>query len=129
MAVTPMPRRQSDERLERAMGALLRAGVLLAAVVVLLGGIAMLVHGGPRIADYHTFAGESAELRTVRGTLGAALGLHPRAIVQVGILLLIATPVARVLFALLAFVVRRDALYATVSLIVLAVLATSLLAR
>lgn len=111
------------------MGALLRAGVLLAAGVVLLGGIATLVHDGSRVADYHMFGAGRAYLRTVHGTLDAALALHPRAVVQVGILLLIATPVARVAFALLAFVVRRDALYATVSFIVLAVLTASLLVR
>jgi uncharacterized membrane protein len=52
---------------------------------------------------------------------GIATG-DPATIIQLGILLLIATPVARVAFALVAFAIERDRLYVAVSLIVLAVL-------
>jgi uncharacterized membrane protein len=49
------------------------------------------------------------------------------AIIQLGILLLIATPIARVAFALLAFAIERDRLYICISLTVLAVLAWGML--
>jgi uncharacterized membrane protein len=46
----------------------------------------------------------------------------PATIIQLGVLLLIATPVARVAFALVAFAIERDRLYVAVSATVLAVL-------
>jgi uncharacterized membrane protein len=49
------------------------------------------------------------------------------AIVQFGVLLLIATPIARVVFAAVGFAVERDHLYVAISLGVLAVLIFGLL--
>ena len=46
-------------------------------------------------------------------------------IIQMGLLLLIATPVARVVFSVFAFAVQRDSLYVAVTLVVLVVLALS----
>jgi len=51
---------------------------------------------------------------TARGDAGA--------IVELGILLLVATPICRVMFAVIAFAVERDRLYVAISLAVLAVL-------
>jgi uncharacterized membrane protein len=45
---------------------------------------------------------------------------------QLGLLLLIATPVARVAFSLAAFAVQRDRLYVVVTLVVLGVLTFSM---
>jgi uncharacterized membrane protein len=45
---------------------------------------------------------------------------------QLGLFLLIATPVARVVFSLLAFAIQRDHLYVGITLVVLAVLTFSL---
>ena len=59
-------------------------------------------------------------------TVGA-LALHARAIIQLGLLLLIATPVARVVFSVYAFARQRDWVYVVVTLIVLGVLLYSLL--
>jgi uncharacterized membrane protein len=124
-----MPRGWSDERIEQAMGTLLRAGVLLAAAVVLLGGTLVLGHHGSTVADYRVFHGQPPDLRTVPGILTDALAGRGRGLIQLGLLMLIATPVARVAFALVAFVLQRDRVYATATLIVLAVLAFSLFAH
>jgi uncharacterized membrane protein len=48
-------------------------------------------------------------------------------LIQLGLLLLIATPVARVAFSAAAFAMQRDRLYVVVALIVLAVLMYSLM--
>jgi len=48
-------------------------------------------------------------------------------LIQLGLLLLIATPVARVAFSVVAFAMQRDRLYVAVALIVLAVLMYSLM--
>jgi uncharacterized membrane protein len=47
-------------------------------------------------------------------------------LIQLGLLLLIATPVARVAFSVAVFAMQRDRLYVVVALIVLAVLMYSL---
>jgi len=51
----------------------------------------------------------------------------PAALIQLGVLLLVATPVARVVFAVVGFALERDRLYVVVSVAVLAILAASLL--
>ena len=51
-----------------------------------------------------------------------ALAFEPAALIALGLVVLILTPVARVVFALLAFAEQRDRLYVIFSLIVLSVL-------
>ena len=116
-----------DRKMDLAIGALLRAGVLLAVVVVLAGGIGYLVGHGTSIPDYRAFAGSSADLRSVAGIVGGALRGGSLSIIQLGLLLLIATPIARVAFSAVAFAVERDRLYVAITLIVLTVLLGSLL--
>jgi uncharacterized membrane protein len=117
----------AEEKIEQRVGNLLRIGVLLAASIALLGGIAYLAeHGGSR-PDYSTFRGEPSSLHTLHGIFAGALSLQTPAIVQFGIILLIATPIARVLLTLLAFALRRDWMYVVISGIVLGVLGYSLL--
>ena len=119
-------RKYSDEAVEQLLGNLLRAGVLIAAAVVLLGGIFFVLHNGSQPAGHHVFQGEPAELRSVTGILVAAWHLEARAVVQLGLLLLIATPVARVAFSLVAFLLQRDRLYVLITAIVLGLLLFSL---
>ena len=116
----------SDERVEQALGNLLRAGVIAAATLVLAGGVYYLVRHGGEVADHRVFRGEPAELRHPSGILESALELRGRGLIQLGLLLLIATPVARVAFSVFAFAVQRDRLYVVLTLIVLAVLLYSL---
>jgi uncharacterized membrane protein len=116
-----------DRRLETIIGALLRAGVLLAAVTVLAGGALYLVQHHADPANYHTFTAGAASTRSVSGIVQSALGGRSEAIIELGLLLLILTPIARVAVALVGFLLERDRLYAAVSLIVLMILAFSLL--
>ena len=111
-----------DYRVEKIVGRLLQLGVLLAAVVVLIGGVALLVHSGSDVAAFQTFRGESATLRSVTGIIASAFHGDSRGIVQLGLLLLIATPVARVALTLGAFVIQRDRLYVVTTSIVLVLL-------
>jgi len=118
--------RWNDERVESIMGSLLRAGVLVAAGVVLAGGILFLVRHGTEAPRYGVFQGEPTDLRTVSGIVADAGALRGRGIIQLGLLILLATPVARVAFSVFAFALERDTLYAVVTLFVLAVLTFSL---
>ncbi len=108
------------------VGNLLRAGVILAFTVVAVGGVLYLVRYGAAQPQQGVFRGEPADLRSVGGILRNALGLSRRGIIQLGVLLLIATPVARVVFSIVAFLEQRDGKYVVVTLIVLAGLLYSL---
>ena len=116
----------SDKRTEVVISVLLMAGVLLAAGVVLLGGIIFLAAHGTFVPSYHVFQGEPTDLRTLSGILHDAFTFKGRGIIQLGLLILIATPVARVVFSIYAFAMEHDSLYVVVTLIVLAVLVFSL---
>jgi uncharacterized membrane protein len=116
-----------DERIEWALGNLLRAGVLLAGFVVFCGGCLYLVRHGSAPADYHIFRGEPSEYRRVAGIIQDVLSRRGRGIIQFGLLLLIATPIARVAFSVWGFAVERDRMYMVFTLIVLAILLFSLL--
>jgi uncharacterized membrane protein len=117
----------TDQRVEAVVGKLLRAGVILSAAVVLLGGIIFLITHGLEKANYRVFVGEPSDLRTLRGILHRALQLRGRGIIQLGLLLLIATPIARVAFSIFGFAAEKDRMYVIFTGIVLVVLLYSLL--
>ncbi|MEX2299740.1 MAG: DUF1634 domain-containing protein [Bryobacterales bacterium] len=108
--------------MERRLGNLLRAGVSLAAVVVLVGGLIYLARHGHEQPAYQTFRGEPSALRTFAGILSGAWELRGREIIQLGLLLLIMTPIARVAFAAYSFTRQRDWLYVGIASIVLSLL-------
>ena len=117
----------TDQKVEVVIANLLRAGVTLAAAVVLGGGLVFLARHGFERTNYRAFTGEPSDLRHWKGIVDVALAWRARGIVQLGLLLLIATPVARVLFSVFAFALERDWLYVGVATFVLAVLLYSLL--
>ncbi|HXM91139.1 MAG TPA: DUF1634 domain-containing protein [Candidatus Dormibacteraeota bacterium] len=117
---------RQDQRMDQIMAVLLRSGVLLAASLVFIGGVVYISrHDSPAI-DYRVFQGEPEELRTVGGILREAAKFHGRGLIQLGLLVLIATPVARVLFSVFAFLYERDWTYVAITMIVLALLCYSL---
>jgi uncharacterized membrane protein len=117
----------TEQQLENIVGNLLRLGVMLAAVVVFGGGALYLIRHGVTSPDYRVFHGEPADLRSVSGVVTEALSLQSQGIIQLGLLLLIATPIARVAFSVFAFAQQRDRTYVIVTLVVFAVLLYSLL--
>ncbi|HTP33026.1 MAG TPA: DUF1634 domain-containing protein [Candidatus Acidoferrales bacterium] len=116
----------NDEQLDRTIGSLLRGGVILAASVVLAGGIWYLAQRGLSVPDFHHFRGVPADLRSVSGIVAGTFRGSALSLIQLGLLLLVATPIARVGFSVFAFAVQRDRLYVCVTLIVLAILISSL---
>ena len=114
--------RWTDEKVDHFIGAILQAGVLASGLLVLAGGILYAIHNGAAPVNYHVFQSERAAIQSVGPILTGAVHLDGRAIIQLGILLLIATPVARVLFSVAAFGLQRDRLYVPITLIVLAIL-------
>jgi uncharacterized membrane protein len=116
----------TDKRIENILGNLLRAGVVFSAFIVLCGALVYLTRHGREPADYRVFHGEPSELRKVPGVMRDAVALSGRGIIQLGLLLLIATPVARVIFSIWGFAAERDRMYVVFTVIVLAILIFSL---
>ena len=116
----------NDEQMRSIMGTLLRVGVVSSAILVVLGGILFFIQHPREIMDYTTFKGEPARLRQVQIILKEALHFKSRDIIQLGLLLLVATPVARVLFSLIGFLIEKDWVYVAITFIVLLVLFSSL---
>ena len=117
---------QDEFRIEAAMAHLLRIGVIAAAVVVAAGGCIYLARHGLAHPGYKVFRGEPADLRTIPGIWSDAMNLSGRGIIQLGLVMLIATPIARVAFSVFAFARERDYLYVGLTLVVLGLLAYSL---
>src|ERR1700723_3060985 len=116
----------TDQQFEIFLGKLLRTGVLISALIVLAGGMWFLseAHGARR--EYKAFRGVPAELSSLDGIVHGAMGGQALALIQLGILVLIATPVARVLFSMLGFGLERDWMYVGITAIVLVLLLYSL---
>ncbi len=116
-----------DRRLETIIGRLLQTGVLLAAAVVAAGGILYLVHNHADPANYRHFVTGGPAIQTLPGMIHSAASFNSEGLIQIGLVLLILTPVARVAMAVVGFFLERDRLYTVVSLIVLLILAFSLI--
>jgi uncharacterized membrane protein len=106
---------------------LLRVGVIAAAVVLLIGGGVYLVrHAYEEVPNRQRFTPEPPEFSRPADIAAAALNGRGRAIVQLGLLLLIATPVLRVAYSAWAFARRRDWVYVLIPSFVLLVLLVGL---
>jgi len=105
----------SDPRLARALSALLAAGLVIAVALLLVGvGVAVARPDVP------------VSRQTSFGALIDSLAAgEPGGFFDLGLLVLLATPAARVGGLLIAFVRRRTWVFAGAAVVVLAVLATS----
>lgn len=118
---------------ELYIGKLLRYGVMISCAITLFGGIIYLFQQNGAMPDYKptasndTFTGVAVYLRELSTILPRALSLDGAAIIQVGVLVLIATPVLRVAFSAIAFLIEKDYMYVVITLIVLAIIIANML--
>lgn len=119
----------TEQKMETQMGALLRAGVILACGIMLAGGALYLMKNGGGHESYKAFRAEPAPLRSFTGIWRQTRAGSADGIVQLGVLAMIATPVLRVAFAVYGFARRRQWLFVAVSIIVLALLGYGLSER
>jgi uncharacterized membrane protein len=116
----------NDDAIELLVARLLRAGVVAAAAIVLVGGVVYLRMHAHEPPPGAVFVGEPDEFTHIGGILRAAAALRGRGLVMCGLLLLVATPVVRVALSLVAFALQRDRLYAGITAFVLVLLLASL---
>lgn len=115
-----------DKKLEVVIGYTLRIGVITAAAIVLIGGIVYLVQDSSTSPDYHSFHVASTRSDNLSGIIRNIRAFNSFGIIQLGLLVLIATPIVRVMLSVVAFALERDLLYVVATLIVLGVLLYSL---
>jgi uncharacterized membrane protein len=126
MQQSPQHQGPTDMQMDSAIANMLRFGISLAATLMILGGWFYLRHPTMQPADYVHFHGSSTDLRNLGKALTGARLADSTSVLELGIVLLIATPVARVALCVVDFARQRDMLYVAVSFGVLLVLCYSL---
>ena len=113
-----------DKDIQQLIGKQLRIGVIISSVIVAIGGIIYLVRHG---ADYAEFTGVREGLNHLKGIWQGVLENKGMNIIQLGVVLLIATPIIRIAFSVIAFLLEKDYLYVFLTLIVLGIITYSML--
>jgi uncharacterized membrane protein len=119
-------RLKEDKDLQTIMGLLLRVGVILSSVIVFIGGIIYIYRHGSEQSTFHVFHGDTGLFNTLPDVIKGIIHGKGKAIIQLGIVVLIATPVARILFSIIGFLAEKDRLYVFITLLVLAIIFISL---
>jgi uncharacterized membrane protein len=114
----------TPERFRTVVGAVLIVGVAVSAALIGVGFVAALAVGwqGSLAGAAHT-AGPTTDFSNLPARLAS---LEPAAISQLGLLTLLATPVARVATSVVGFALERDRLYTAITLAVLLILLASI---
>ena len=116
-----------DRDMERIIGLQLRFGVVIASLIVLIGGLIYLNRSGNLVVPhYHSFIGTKARFTTISKILKGVYAINAKGIIELGVIVLIATPIFRIAFSLVGFIIEKDKLYIGITLIVLAVMMFSI---
>jgi uncharacterized membrane protein len=116
-----------DTDIQSLIGKVLRGGMVLSMSIVFFGGIFYVIRHGHSIPDYKTFKGIPPFMQHAGSLVVAATNLKGQAIIQLGIVLLIATPIFRVICSTIGFVLEKDYLYVGISLLVLLIIFSSMM--
>jgi len=116
----------NEKQLEYLLSNLLMYGVLIASSIVLFGGILYLIHHGSEPAEYQIFRGTPSEFHSPIGVVNSVLAGSRRGIIQLGLLILIAIPILRVIISFCTFFLQRNFIYVVITSLVLASLTYSL---
>lgn len=125
MGETPI--KTPGKKMRTWISLILRMGVLFSSALILTGGVLFLTQHPNEILSFKTFSGQPERLRNIATIFSEALQLRSRSVIQAGVLVLIATPILRVIFSFFEFLVHRDWIYVVITAIVLSGLLYSLL--
>lgn len=114
-----------DTDMQKMIGWILRIGIYTSIGIVILGGIFFLYRHAHETANYHAFNGVPVFVHNFENIFSSAFSFKGQAIIQLGIILLVATPVMRVIFAAVGFLLEKDYLYTVISVIVLLIILAS----
>lgn len=117
----PLKKSEKDAAASNIIGLVLQGGVILSAAVITLGLLLLPTQpGGLSVQRLLNFPETLAQVGQ------GVLVFHPQAVIALGLLLLIATPVMRVAVSIITFAFERDRQYVVITLIVLAILLFSM---
>lgn len=121
-----------ERDVEQYIGKLLRYGVMLSCAITLFGGVIYLLQHKGVMVDYSPVPtgmafGVEDYLRELNTIFPRMLDFDGAAIIQFGVLVLIATPIIRVAFSAFSFLIEKDYLYVAITLIVLAIILANML--
>lgn len=116
----------ADKDIQVILGTLLRVGVISSMTVVFIGGLIYLFFNYANVVDYGKFDSGKSGLASVGAIFEGLKTMDGAAIIQFGTLLLIFTPIARVVFSVFSFLIERDYLYVLIGLMVLSIILYSL---
>jgi uncharacterized membrane protein len=120
--IKPEKHKIQDADLEKIIGNLLRYGVVASSLIVLTGGIVYLIRHGGQAPAYHEFKGEPDKMKEPLLMWQAVLRKEGRPLIQLGLVVLIATPIARIAFSIIGYLLEKDYLYTVLTVIVLLVI-------
>lgn len=115
-----------DKDIQLLLGTLLRVGVLISSAVILLGGIVFLTTHTNDVVSFSEFKPEQTKFTSIGSVFEGLKAFDGIAIIQFGVLLLIFTPIARIVFSIFSFMIEKDYMYVLIGIIVLCVIITSL---
>jgi len=117
----------TQQQAEHFAAHIVRITAICAVILAISGGIFYFFHFGGTIPHYEKFAGEPAHLTTIHGVIGTALHFDFRAVMQLGVIILLLIPLCRVAVFFGTFIMQNDWLYSIITLIVLSILLYALL--
>ena len=116
----------ADKDIQIILATLLRIGVIISVSIIFIGAWIYLSEYGSMQADYKQFVPQRSEYSSIYMIFKQLASLDGKALIQLGILLLIFTPILRVAFAVFSFVIEGDYLYVGIGLLVLFIILFSL---
>ncbi|MGX9987289.1 DUF1634 domain-containing protein [Chryseobacterium sp. POL2] len=118
-----MKKEFTDIDLNRSVGNLLRLGVILSVITSLIGFIKLYLEGFKMPENYKDLSTPTDHVwQTFWTSLTNFEGIG---IIQLGILILILTPLMRIIFALIGYLKEKDYTYVIISAIVLCIMIIS----
>jgi len=116
-----------DRDIQLVIGNLLRYGVWTALGVAALGGLIYLFNHERETIHYGTFIEKDIDILTLsKQTLIGVTHGRGDDVILLGILLLFLTPILRIIFSLVAFLLEKDYLYVGITLLVIAIICFSI---
>lgn len=116
--------------LQRVISITLRSGISLASATGMIGGLLYTLHHGTERVNFSTFVGTHSLFASPSKLLPSLLSgdeaVRSLSIIQIGILILLLTPVTRVALSIVGFALERDRLYVAITSVVLLTLMTSI---
>ena len=123
---------KDPETMNAVIGRVLRYGVLLSAVVTVLGTAGLAMSKGSldtsAFLNYNagTIPHDGIDV-SLSGLLAGLASFSPFSWIELGVIFLIATPVSRVIISVFLFVAEDDRLYVVITAVVLTLLLFSML--